>query len=159
MQQQAADSPNRNVLLVPPLMSSNETPRTSRVPNEPIKGQSPSDKRRMGSKSSSPVVSSTVNTYDSGDDREAQTVSPQSEDVLPPPFDQNDRLSHIAENGNQIGVEQQEKDVFAKPPDEELFRRPQIVPRQSQKQNKAETVCVLCCFNSNRISKLLLISR
>ncbi len=91
---------------------------------------------------SSPVVSSTVDNG-SGDDGDVHTDQVKSSERQPLPslFQQNDRMSPTTENadGNFGQQEQQGMDAVAMPPDENLFRRPQMVQRQSsQKQSNLD---------------------
>lgn len=134
IQKQAADSPNRNHLQVASVIPISTTPLTSREQNNRNDRQSKSHQQQsiMNAKSSSPLVSSTVDSNENGD---VQLISSESDGALQPV-----PVRHVIENENDFFEDQQELDVLTQ--DDVLFLRPQTVPIPS-KQNKLEKVIAL----------------
>lgn len=152
MQRLAAD-PSENRFL--PILSQIPvrtplTSRTSRIPSDseqggPYKQRSVNYKNKM----SSPVVSSTVDI--SSDEGEVQSDVAESPEEQPLPVlsVQNDQTPPVTEtadpatetvdqNCEPFDEGQQEQDACTKHSDEALFRRPEMVRRPTQKQNKLD---------------------
>lgn len=141
--QRLAADPSKNKFLPLPTRIPVSTPRTSRIPSD--SGQCASYKQRSVSyknKMSSPVVSSTVDiSSDEGEVQSEVAASPE-EQPLPVLSLQNGQTSPVTETADQncepFDEDQQEQDACTKHSDEALFRRPEMVRRPTQKQNKLD---------------------
>lgn len=101
-------------------------------------------------KSLSPVVSSTVNGKEDGEDCDIQRISPKPQEEVPhqsPPVHVSNTIKNTNENCLPANEEGDEQDLFAKPQSEVVFRRPPIALRPSKKQNKLDVVSALHCFH------------